>query len=318
MSRPTLTFFQANNLCRKLVPIGDAIWRFSEQLRAEGYSAFDAHNDFVESFGEQDEIEVHRLCAVEHAKIRLGQPWPMKYSPEERKLLYASDLLNELYAKRDAENGCPATELDTKYPGVDAVWRREVDPCRRSMVRFEIFQRSQYQRRFTEFVERQRLMIEGEIQAHLSENADQLVFEMEDRFAKYREVMDRIAGSLGFQFDDLKSRDEFPVFSKHLNDGWALCWTLQQTDMFALTPKEGCLSPNLDLRSANMVGDADKARSREFLFFRYQHIIPGFGSAYWKFRNLTELEWAIGAHLCLYQLISPVLEASITSTSLAP
>jgi hypothetical protein len=138
MKRPTLTFFQANELCRKLVPIGDAIWRFAEQLRVEGYSAFDARNDFVESFGASDEIEVHRLCAVEQAKLRLGQPWPMKYSPDERKLLYSSDLLNELYARRDAKNGCSASELTTKYPGVDALWRREVDPCRRNMVRFEV------------------------------------------------------------------------------------------------------------------------------------------------------------------------------------
>src|SRR3979490_1874290 len=78
MKRPTLTFFQANNLCRSLVPIGDAIWKYMEQLRADGYSAFDARNDFVESFGGPEEVEVHRHCAVEEAKLRLGQPWPMK------------------------------------------------------------------------------------------------------------------------------------------------------------------------------------------------------------------------------------------------
>jgi hypothetical protein len=318
MKRPTLTFFRANELCRKLVPIGDAIWRFAEQLRAEGYSAFDAYNDFVESFGVSDDIEVHRLCAVEQAKLRLCQPWPMKYSSDERKLLYSSNLLSELYARRDAENGCPASEIESKYPGVNAVWRREFDPCRRNMVRFEISQRTQYQLRFAKFVEWQRLMIEGEIRAHLSGDTNQAVFEMEDRFAKYQEVMDRVSIPLGFQYDKQKSRDEFPVFSKHLTDGWDLCWTLQHTDMFALTPKEGCFAPNLDLRGANMAGDADKARAQESLFFRYQHIVPGFGIAYWKFRNLAELEWAIRAHLCLYKMMSPILEASITSTSLVP
>jgi hypothetical protein len=161
-------------------------------------------------------------------------------------------------------------------------------------------------------------MLEAELQAHLSVDTDQAMFEMEDRFAKYQEVMDRVSVPLGFQYDKQKSRDEFPVFSKHLSDGWDLCWTLQHTDMFALTPKEGCFAPNLELRGANMVGDADKARSREVLFFRYQHIVPGFGGAYRKFRNLAELEWAIGAHLRLYKLMSPILEASVTSASLAP
>jgi hypothetical protein len=318
MKRPTLTFVQANELCRKLVAIGDAIWSFSEQLRADGYCAFDARNDFVESFGASNEIEVHRLCAVEQAKLRLGQPWPMKFSPDERKLLYSSTPLNELYAKRDAENGCTASELASKYPGVDSVWRREVDPCRRNMVRFEVSDRDQYQLRFTKFVERQRLMMEAEIQSHLSVVTGQHAFEMEDRFAKFQEVMNRISVPLGFRYDKQKSRDEFPVFSKQLNDGWDLCWALQHTDMFALTPTHGCFEPSLDLRGANMAGDSDKARSREFLIFRYQNIVPGFASAYSKFRNLAELEWAITAHLALYNLMSPILEASVATTSLVP
>jgi hypothetical protein len=141
---------------------------------------------------------------------------------------------------------------------------------------------------------------------------------MEDRFAKYQEVMNHVSVPLGFRYDKQKSRDEFPVFSKQLSDGWDLCWTLQQTDMFALTSKHGCFEPNLDLRGTNMAGDADKARSREFLFFRYQNIVPGFDSAYWKFRSLTELEWAIRAHLTLYKLMSAILEASVTTTSLVP
>jgi hypothetical protein len=46
MKRLTLTFFQANELCRILVPIGDAIWKYVEQLRADGYGAFNARNGF--------------------------------------------------------------------------------------------------------------------------------------------------------------------------------------------------------------------------------------------------------------------------------
>jgi hypothetical protein len=87
--------------------------------------------------------------------------------------------------------------------------------------------------------------------------------------------------------------------------------------MFALTPTEGCFSPKLDLRGTNLRGDSDNARTREFLVFRYQNIIPGFGSAYWKFRNLSELERAINA-MYLYRLMAPILEGSVTNMSLAP
>jgi hypothetical protein len=315
MKRPTLTFFQANDLCRRLVPIGDAIWKYAEQLRADGYCAFDARNDFVESFGGPDEVELHRLCAVEEAKLRLGQPWPMKFSPDERRLRYSSVFLDELYRRRDVENGCTVSELDAKYPGVEAVWRREVDPCRRNALRLEIYDRPKYLLRWNTCIERERHMIETEAHVQSPVRADQSAFEMEDRFATFREVMERASASPGFCYDKQKSRDEFPVFSKHLIEGWDLSWTLQEIDMFALTPIEGCFSPKLDLRGANLRGDSDNARTREFLVFRYQHIVPGFGAAYWKFRNLSELERGINAHMYLYRLMSPILESSVTNMS---
>jgi hypothetical protein len=316
MKRPALTFFQANDLCRRLVPIGDAIWKYMEQLRADGYGAFDARNDFVESFGGPEEVELHRRCAVEEAKLRLGQPWPMKFSPAERPLRYSSVFLDELNRRRDAENGCTASELNAKYPGVEAVWRREVDPCRRNSLRLEIYDRPKYLLRWNTCIERERHMVETETQGQSPADADQSAFEMEDRFATFREVMERTSAALGFCYDKQKSRDEFPVFSKHLIEGWDLCWTLQDADMFALTPMEGCFSPKLDLRGANLRGDSDSARTREFLVFRYQHIVPGFGGAYWKFRNLGELERAINAHMYLYRLMAPILEGSVTSMSL--
>jgi hypothetical protein len=68
-----LTFIQANELCRKLVPIGDAIWRFSDQLRAEGCIAFDAHNDFVESFGTGDEIHAAHAAAISLTDMVYGR-----------------------------------------------------------------------------------------------------------------------------------------------------------------------------------------------------------------------------------------------------
>lgn len=48
-------------------------------------------------------------------ELRLGHPWPMKLSTDQRKSLYASRLLEQLREKRDSENGCPASELERKY-----------------------------------------------------------------------------------------------------------------------------------------------------------------------------------------------------------
>jgi len=89
-------------------------------------------------------------------------------------------------------------------------------------------------------------------------------------------------------------------------------------ETFALTPLEGSFYPNLDLRRADIRGDPDKAKSYEFLLFRYQHMLPGFGSAYCKFRSLAELRLVISAHLQMYRLIAPTLEASISSAEVDP
>jgi hypothetical protein len=240
----------------------------------------------------------------------------MKFSPDERKRLYSSSLLKQLQEKRDTENGCTASELDTKYPGVEALWRREVDPCHRNKTHFEVNERSQYQARWNACMERQRLMIETETQAYLVERDDSSAFEMENRFATLREAMELEATSLGFTYDKKKARDEFPVFSKRLCENWDLCWTLQHIEMFALTPLEGSFFPNLDLRRANISGSTDNVRVGEVLLFRYQHIVPGFGSAYCNFRNLGELERAVKAHLHMYRLMAPTLEGSVTSIDL--
>jgi hypothetical protein len=139
---------------------------------------------------------------------------------------------------------------------------------------------------------------------------------MEDRLKRFREVMERDSAGFGFSYDKKKSRDEFPVFSKQMSNNWDLCWTLQHINMFALAPQEGFFSPNLDLRYTNLYGSTDRARGGEFLLFRYQHILPGFGNAYWKFRNLEELDRAVSAHLRLYGMMAPMFGHSVAIANL--
>jgi len=299
------------------VPIGDAIWTYAASLRSHGYRAFDAYQEFLESFGDADEVDLHRRCAVEVAKIRIGQPWPMRFSADERKHLYSSILLSELQKKRDKENGCNVSELEKTFPSSEELWRREVDPCHRNKTRYEVNDRSQYQLRWDACMKRQREMIEREAKAH-ERLSNRMGFEMEDRLETFNEVMESEVIPLGFTYDKRKARGEFSVYSKRLSANWDLCWTLQYVEMFAMTPHEGYFSPNLDLRRADIGGDPDKAKAYELLLFRYQHMLPGFGSAYCKFRSLAELRLVISAHIQMYRLMAPTLEQGIASTELYP
>jgi len=67
----------------------------------------------------------------------------------------------------------------------------------------------------------------------------------------------------------------------------------------------------LEIRYRELSGSIDRARAGEFLFIRHHDIVPGFGNAYWKFFDLNELETIIKAHLHLYGLMAPIIEAGI-------
>jgi len=313
VTAPKLTFQLANRICLGTLPIGESVWLYFNALCSDGFAAFRHYNEFVESFGNSYEVETHRQAVIEIAKSRLGQPWPMQVTGDERKLLYSSKFLAELGAKRDLENGCSVAELEKQYSDLEALWRRQLDPCHRNKVRMEVFERDEYTARWKQAISAREKEFESEAQAFARRNAEFEAFEMEDRFAVYDIAMRRHCEPLGFKHDRAKSRDEFPVFSKTLVAGWDLCWSLSDTRDFALAPKKGNLEMTLDLRGTRLKGSVNNARSGEFLIFRYQYLIPGFEVAYWMFRTPAELELAITAHMKLYSAIAPILESAIVS-----
>ena len=235
----------------------------------------------------------------------------MKLNSDERHCVYRSGFVDELRAKRDVANGTPENQIGTKFPGVESLWRREIDPCRRNMVRFELEHHDQYQSRWSALQYRKREILAAESAVHRSCVSEGVGFEMEERFEVFRCVMERDAGMQGFGYDLQKSRREYPVYTKMLTDQWHLCWTLSHLDMFALSPQDGIINFTLDLRSAGLAGTTENARAGEFLLFRFQGILPGFNDAYRKFVNLEEQETILKAHLTMYKVISPILESAV-------
>jgi hypothetical protein len=118
-------------------------------------------------------------------------------------------------------------------------------------------------------------------------------------------AMERDAVSLGFQRDKGKSRTNYPVFSKVITEDWHLCWSVKDGRRFF----DGYFDPILELRSRDFGGKLAKDAGA-FLPIRYA-IVPGFGNGYWVFITLDELEIAIRAHLHLYSLMAPIIEAGI-------
>jgi hypothetical protein len=309
-TRPKLTFEQANAVCREFLPIGGGIFDYADELQKAGFSAFIPHYEFLESFcGSREENEIRRWCLIEGAKNRLGRPWPLRVSAAEEELLYASPFIQQLCQERDEANGVPVTQLSNQYPG--QIWRLEIDPCEQRRAYALVHEKQIYRERWNAVLQERKRRLELEVVQHSTGLAASYAFDKRGRFDFFAAVMERHATPLGFRYDDQKSYPHYPVFVKQISQFWSLCWAIEETNTFFWSGNEGQFAPCLEIRNSELRGSVNKADAGEFLFVRYQHIIPGFGSTYWKFFDLDQLETMIKAHLCFYSLMAPIIEGGL-------
>jgi hypothetical protein len=313
-SRPKLSFDQANVLCREFLQVGQAVFDYMDGLQRFGFSAFMPHHDFIQSFCAAEESEVHRLCLIESAKNLLGRPWPFPVSQAEERLLYLSPFIQRLNQERDSENGVPVSRLSSCYPG--EIWRIEIDPCQRRRAHSSVKDRQTYNAQWAAVQKEQRHRLELETARHATDLSRCYTFDRRQRYAFFTAVMKRDTTTLGFEFDSLKSRPDYPVFSKQINETWDICWVLEEAKAFYSNFAEGRFAPYLEIRNRNLIGSIENGNSGEFLFIRYHQIVPGFSNAYGKFSKLEELETMIKAHLCLYGLMAPIIEGGAKRTLL--
>jgi hypothetical protein len=142
---PRLTYQEVAQILAEFRPIGDAIWQISNRLEAAGFSSFVPFAQFIESFGTPEERAVHRRLHSEAVKVQLSRPAHIRRpaSVLPVKSLYAEEL-KEVYRKA---LGLPPESLIDAFGPREAIWRKELDPCRRAMVRLEVEQREIYQYR---------------------------------------------------------------------------------------------------------------------------------------------------------------------------
>jgi len=305
-----LSATQARAICEQLLPIGDMIFDYMSSLRQTGFAAFVPYYDFLNSFcSSEREQELHRQCLIEGAKNRLARPWPLvMFAPYQEHLPF-SPFLQRLIDERDQQNGVPETQLSSRYPG--ELWRQEVDPCERRKTYMEIVEKESYAISWKTMLSKQRECLRLEVDRHASGLSVDLSFDKRGRYALYAAVMTLAARPLGFHFDKQLSYSDYPVFSQEVAGDWVLCWTIDDEKVFLLSPMEGYFQPHLALRSKRVRGRLGKARVGEYFFIGYQHVVPGFGNAYWKFQDLNELETVIRAHLYLYSLMAPIITEGI-------
>lgn len=116
----TLTFDVMNALCQEFAKIAESAEAVEQGLEAAGFAAWKPYERFFESYGTEDEIRIHRRCVIEEARIRLGTPYPWRFSEAERNLIIRSAFLEKLRQQREDRNGVPERELSQRYGGAEA------------------------------------------------------------------------------------------------------------------------------------------------------------------------------------------------------
>lgn len=235
-SKPKLSFKQANAICRNWIALGDEVHRCFEEMTRLGFEAFVPRNEYVESFAANEaELATHRLCFKETVRELLGQPRHFPIGDDESKQIYYSPFLESLRRQRDRENGCSERELSLYFEAGEATWRREIDPCQRNIARDVVARRMEHRARFEAVVEIERNMAAKEAERFSTGlGARGHMVDEKDRYAFLIEVMVRDAGSLGFEFDNKKSRASGPIFFKTITDDWRLCWSIDSRFLFFL------------------------------------------------------------------------------------
>lgn len=313
----TLSFDIANAICGRWTSIADDVPSYLLQLETAGFKAFLSRIQYLEAFAEgEDEILLHRRCAMELVRERYGQPQSLNLPGFDLTRIYRSPFLESLRRERDRENGCSERELSSRYELTEAALRTEIDPCFRRL-RQEATQNPQAHRlRFAAVLEEVRKAAEDEAIRHRSVREGDCDFA--DEFCRYSfltQIMEREAAAYGFSYDRAKSRAKYPVFSKTIVDGWDLCWSIEKGVAFFPGPAPGvcALSPYLHLRDSRLKGKLTRPAPGTTLAIAYAETVYSFSVAYWEVDSLTQLEWAVRAHLFLYGRIASKIEDGIRS-----
>ena len=310
--KATLSLTQANAICEKLVPLVDKSYEKYDALCAHGFRAFTAYTDYIESFGNPEEIALHRRIVIEGAKTNIASPSPFIPNVGESKYRYESALLNELRRALWLRKGVSSEhELIAKYP--NDYWKWSGDPCQERKLLAEWKERCQPTEGFLRIQEAKRNFIEDEAEQKRSGDSKLFHFSHEGRIAFYNYCFEKYSADLGFHFDEKRSKAHYPIYIKPVAPGWSLAFYVESWKELIYLPLKGELQIRLILLADTAGGNIDRLSQGKLMEIHYHQIVYGFSESYWYFFSLDEMEVIIMAYLYLYEICSSDIEIAITS-----
>ena len=295
-----LSLEQQRAIHRTLGRLVDEEVSITAQMRAAGFAAFDVLHEYRWSFCYTDEERcIQSRYEKESAKYHItSAPVSLEDYP----------FLAELDNIRIQRNGCPTHELAQHYPSDDIAWRYFLDPISQNL------RRDETEAGDKAIKERRSEALRQEGLKHKTGWSERFHDTRSGRSDCYRLGMERYARPLGFMSDSKLSTHTYPVYAKHINDQWALCWVISDMTAF-LSMVPGILLLDLQLRSQRLKGEIkEHKREQEWMKINVPSLVSGFSGTYMSFEDLDQLETIIKAHFNLYKIISDRIDSAISET----
>ena len=290
-------------ICRQIVSIGDSIFTLEEKLVDSGFLAHNARSNFDESFARSpSDIDLHRRIEVEVAKRRLGTVDDLSFPPPA--YVYSSDLLMDLAARREKDNGCSFVDISKKYPGEP--WRKEIDPCMREYRFYAMRKNDEFSRREEAYEEERRRLFRDDVFVHSCGLSNEYQWHGDGRRIAFVQAMQRAFGPLGFGVAEKYQGTIAAPFSKTVTSRWSIAWIAGKS--IFTSDQNAMLELVLLVLPSALVGR--RLKPGQALRVRHDLIVPGFFNGYALSDSLDELDTAIQAHATLFALCQEDIEAA--------
>lgn len=303
-----LKFLEANEICKPLAVLSDRMEIIKDNMIEKGFSAFCPGTRFIEHFCRTSEdLALHKIYTIERFKLDIARPFPMRFSKDEKELLFKSPFIEDLLKKRESENGCSFNELPYKYP--KEIWRDHIDPAMIEVYKTRAMKRNLYDRLLHHTLMRQADIINLEAKRFYNDNVG--FSDPEHRVRVFNIMAEEYFSRLGFEAYKSNKKTGANNFRKKIDKYWSFFIAQNYEYLLCFGRNEGNIKFDLELRRSKVYRSVKNAKNGDFIRFEFQSVIRQFSTAYRKFMNFNEMENILSAFCNLYEMTCTMIEDSV-------
>lgn len=300
---------QRATVTENLFPLGDDFWSYIDVLRTEGFSAFSCELEYPFRYCQSGEDNDLRRYMSEVAKEIIGDPcgegW--YYGLQRPAYGYVSPYLEQLRVAHDnliqELLGRGLINLDEGPQQAN----RQITPVLKRMWDEFCGQIAE-----GKFISPWMSLSKEERRKELV-NVPRFEFDLNFNSVSQRAMLIKmmlleLLHPLGFKYNEKQSTEQYPVFTRMLNDQWNLCFAFRDADRYIHSEVIAGLPLVLQIRPINAKPQKSRLLGHEFLTISWDRIHPTLFTSYFECASKEEMEVCLRAKVRLFSLMQPQLE----------